>query len=151
MLAADGPDAALAPQVVAQLGERPATERQADLAGRLVGQAHDGGLLGRAQASSRPTRWTGFESPQAAAIERMQVGIDGVGMNSERGRDVAGGEALGVQQDRLRAAPGGVGERMSFQEFMQPSEFAATRRANAERSRHDEPPPAHLGILPNNR
>lgn len=142
MLAADGVQPALAQQVVAQLGQRPASERQADLAGRLIGQTKDGGLLGGAQAGAAPARRTGFERLQAAAIKRVQIGIDGVRMNAEHGRDVARGATLRVQQHRFRATPGDIGERKGFEEIMQPSEFTATQRAYAEGPRHDEPPPS---------
>ena len=105
MLTADGPHYATPDEVLAQLGERPSTNRQSHVARRRLSQAQDlCGLPGR-DADWCPASQALPHTEDAEWCEGLQVRVYGVHMDLKRSSNLGRLQASGVQHDGLSMAP----------------------------------------------
>jgi hypothetical protein len=125
VLTADRLDQALPQQVGAQVGQRPAAVGQADRRGGLLGQPPDGPLLLVGQASRGAGAAGSADGVQPALPEGVQVGVSGVGVGPHQPGDGAGGQAGGVQQQGLGAAPL-PGRQGTLQQAMDVAQLGST-------------------------
>jgi hypothetical protein len=135
VFAADGPHYATLDEVLAQLGERPAAKRQADVTGKGLSQTQDlGDLLGQ-DVDWRPASQALPHTGDTELCEGLQVRVHGVDMDLERASDLGPLQASGVQHDGLSTAPLPRRE-LVFQHGVELSHFNGSRRSRLQRSRH---------------
>jgi hypothetical protein len=135
VLAADGRDDAVADEVIAELGQRPASVGQAQFAGGLLGQTPDGAPLRRGQSRRCSQRPPPQQSAQAAAVEQTQIGVDGVDVDTQQSSHVLGRVARGMQQRGFQASALPGAQRL-LQQAMKLVEFLRRGRVDPQGAGH---------------
>jgi len=104
IFAADGPNDPVPDGVVPELSQGPTAVGEADRRRRLVGEPAQGGLLFGGDLGWRPAPVMVTHPGHAPAMEGVQVGVNGVGMEGEEAADRRRIPSFGVQDDRFGAA-----------------------------------------------
>jgi hypothetical protein len=104
VLAADGFDDAVLDGISAELGQRPAPVREADRRRRSIGQPAQGGALLCGDPRRRPAAVVLAQPVGPAAVEGVQPGVDGMGVQAEEAGDGGGVPTFAVQEHGLGAA-----------------------------------------------
>jgi hypothetical protein len=118
-----------------QLGERPAPEGQADLGRRSFRQAADlGDLACRDPCRSAGAGWL-LHGRNTLLLEGVEIGIDGVAVNSQQAGDCLSIESRRVEQNGLRTSALS-GLQRPFQQAVDLPQLEGPRLGNRQGPRH---------------
>jgi len=115
VLTADGFDEAPPDSIRAELGQGPTAVGETNHGGWLVGESAEGGPLLCGDPCRRPASAAAAYPVQPPAVEGMQVGVNGVGVEAEEAGNRGSVPPLGREDDGLGPPPlptvgGGVQE-----------------------------------------
>ena len=126
-------------QIIAQLGQGPATVRQPELEGRLVGNAHHPPKLGRGQLGRQSNRGTFPDNADSPAVKPVQIGVHRVGMQMKTAGNVHSVEAVGIGQQDF-GAPVRTSLVWLFQHLEKPTQLSEGGLTSLEQTWHNQSP-----------
>jgi hypothetical protein len=136
VLAADGLHDPLPDQIVAELGQGPASIGQPQLVGGLVSDPNDGASLDRCQARPGTATADSGDDGQAVSIVGVEEGVNRVGMERKAAGDLDGIPAAGIHEEDLGPMALGRSQVVRLETLEQITNFGMIGLANGQGARH---------------
>jgi hypothetical protein len=136
VLATDGLEDPLPDEVVAELGQRPPSVRQAELRGGLVRDPNDGSTLVRSQARRGAAPVDRFNDGESIPVKGVQDRVHGIGVQREAGGDLHGVPTVGVEEEDLSPALLGWRRIVGFKHLLEVTDLSRAGLTDGQGARH---------------